>query len=997
MTRVTNTLLAVTCVSFILLLVTNTSFATHSVSSSPASGTYNTAQSVVLTSSEPAATIFYTIDGSEPTNSSSQFDGNPIEISTNTTLKFLAVDPADNHTSAVVTEIYAIDTSSPTPSASPSGGTYDSAQTVTLNSDEPSAIYYTTDGSEPTNSSSIFTDPLNIATDTTIKILAIDIAGNTSPVVVANYVITPAVLMTEPGSSATSIDPRSTMINVTFSKPMDESTINADTFQVTTNNGENSVLGIVLYNATTNTATFRSGITEPVPLDAGTEYTVSLTTDIHDVLGNPLSDNYAWNFTTWFTMAIVVHDLFDIGSQLPGSEFTIAPSPLTLEGTLVVQDNGEFDEDPADGRIEIGNVEFGTYILSETGVPENFAKIYDNMIFTVHETNPTGTKFAAHRDLSISISELPPIGLPGPHLTDEQFQIFDGTATVGKFEGIYGGEATDPAPVQTVADLDSSLPSILVNPVVLAGVDLGTRSSLVFTLKAPAASGSAIFNNFDIPVYLAAEQDIASELVYLAPAIVIPYEESKDNFVLTPIIAKVFPGQNLFMIQPSFVESKAAKFESVNMTFAEQGTDIGFAFGITDTRPPGTTDPGLDAPALFLDISFVGDIDFSDPGAFESPPRIDILVNKTLPGFDELPDGCTDFVVLLFDEDDEEWVTVQQLRNPTLDSGDDTPDDPSDDRCGFTLEPPHFSKFAVGGVKGQTISTESDTDRNRNGGGGGGSRSTAVTPTAAGDDIETSVNTRSGEVLVRFASVEDGSGQLKINSNELSSFEEFFDEVAFLSQDNDDHGMVRINGVNYATTGDVFDIDASAVKYDGTVDVTIPYDEGTVTAFGAENEVRFLHYNTELGIWEDKTSSVDEVANTVTGALDSLSPVTAAISLSDNGQIIDHPGQDDLMSRLKLSKPTFSISAGGEITLSSHIQNMHTDAQGYVMIVQVVDVSGVVQQLEWQPGSLAAGQDTIVSLSMGEMGSGTYTVQVLLLTDLQNPWFLSQAKEQLLV
>jgi hypothetical protein len=197
--------------------------------------------------------------------------------------------------------------------------------------------------------------------------------------------------------------------------------------------------------------------------------------------------------------------------------------------------------------------------------------------------------------------------------------------------------------------------------------------------------------------------------------------------------------------------------------------------------------------------------------------------------------------------------------------------------------------------------------------------------------------------------------------------------------------------------GDVFDIDASSVKYDGTVEVTIPYDEGTVTTFGAETNVRFLHSNTELGIWEDVTASVDEEANTVTGALNSLSPVTTAIALSDSGLIIDQTGQDDLMSRLKLSEPTFSITAGNEVTVSSRIQSMHTDVQEYVMIIQVVDFSGVVQQLEWQAGSLAAGQDSLVSMSWEQAGRGTYTVQVLLLTDLQNPWFLSQSKGQLIL
>src|SRR5690606_24790439 len=64
------------------------------VTASPPSGTYFTEQSVELVSDEPA-TIYYTTDGSEPTTNSTVYDA-AIIISESTTLKFFAVDSADN-------------------------------------------------------------------------------------------------------------------------------------------------------------------------------------------------------------------------------------------------------------------------------------------------------------------------------------------------------------------------------------------------------------------------------------------------------------------------------------------------------------------------------------------------------------------------------------------------------------------------------------------------------------------------------------------------------------------------------------------------------------------------------------------------------------------------------------------------------------------------------------------------------------------------------------
>ncbi|NWG38178.1 chitobiase/beta-hexosaminidase C-terminal domain-containing protein, partial [Nitrososphaera sp.] len=81
------------------------------------------------------------------------------------------------------------DTTPPTVTASPPGGTYSSQQSVTLSADEPATIYYTTDGSTPTTSSPVYSSPIPISSTRTLQFFAQDFAGITGSVVTESYVI----------------------------------------------------------------------------------------------------------------------------------------------------------------------------------------------------------------------------------------------------------------------------------------------------------------------------------------------------------------------------------------------------------------------------------------------------------------------------------------------------------------------------------------------------------------------------------------------------------------------------------------------------------------------------------------------------------------------------------------------------------------------------------------------------------------------------------------
>jgi len=95
-----------------------------------------------------------------------------------------------------------VDTVAPSVSASPAGGTFNAAQSVSLTASEPADIYYTTDGSDPLDAANttrkLYSGPINIASTTTLKFAAIDRAGNKSQVATQTYTISTTV--TAPGA-----------------------------------------------------------------------------------------------------------------------------------------------------------------------------------------------------------------------------------------------------------------------------------------------------------------------------------------------------------------------------------------------------------------------------------------------------------------------------------------------------------------------------------------------------------------------------------------------------------------------------------------------------------------------------------------------------------------------------------------------------------------------------------------------------------------------------
>ena len=105
-----------------------------------------------------------------------------------------AVGNATGTTSSVVITFTIAGGTTPTcvtPTFSPAAGTYTQAQNVTISCTTDNAtIYYTTDGNDPSTSSSVYSAPLVISETTTVKAMAAADGYNNSSVASATYTIT---------------------------------------------------------------------------------------------------------------------------------------------------------------------------------------------------------------------------------------------------------------------------------------------------------------------------------------------------------------------------------------------------------------------------------------------------------------------------------------------------------------------------------------------------------------------------------------------------------------------------------------------------------------------------------------------------------------------------------------------------------------------------------------------------------------------------------------
>lgn len=143
-----------------------------------------------LTLSSTGKDIYYTVDGSKATTSSTKYEG-AIQISEGTTIvRAISVNHKDVP-SLEAKEEYIVELPiEDAPAVTPSTGQYNEATDITIKVPEGYTAYYTTDGSVPTTSSKRYKGPIEMEEGNTLfSAILVNANGKASDVTKRNYML----------------------------------------------------------------------------------------------------------------------------------------------------------------------------------------------------------------------------------------------------------------------------------------------------------------------------------------------------------------------------------------------------------------------------------------------------------------------------------------------------------------------------------------------------------------------------------------------------------------------------------------------------------------------------------------------------------------------------------------------------------------------------------------------------------------------------------------
>jgi poly(hydroxyalkanoate) depolymerase family esterase len=223
------------------------------------------------------------------------------------------------------------DTTPPVTTAAPAGGTYTAAVNVALSVNESATTFYTVNGSAPTTGSAIYSSPIAIAVNTTLRYFSVDTAGNAEALRQQVYVINPGGGGGGTNVTLTSIDAEDGFVGQlvadgvsnTTHKVGDKGMYNVDTFRLMLSFNTGAVpAGATITRA--RLTVFRQSLTGTVP---------SLTIDAADLFGAAAlaqSDySAAADVANAATLAIPAANGASTYVDLPASVY-----PLILSGKL---------------------------------------------------------------------------------------------------------------------------------------------------------------------------------------------------------------------------------------------------------------------------------------------------------------------------------------------------------------------------------------------------------------------------------------------------------------------------------------------------------------------------------------------------------------------------------------------------------------------------------------------------------------------------------------
>ncbi len=304
----------------------------------PPGGNYSAFQSVVLSCTTSGATIRYTTDGFDPTSISPIYYA-PILVNVTTTIKAKAFMTGMTD-SDVRIAVYTITLPKvATPTFNPGVGTYSSPQNVSLTCTTAGAtIRFTVDGSNPVSSSAVYSTPITVATNMTIKAKAFATGWTDSDVAVATYVI---VILPPPKVATPTFSPGAGTYVLSATVTIDCSTVGA-TVRYTTDGSEPSASStvysmpvLVNSNITLKAKAFKAGMTDSDIATGG--YTISIPKVATPTFA-PVAGTYSAAQTVSLSCSTAGATIrFTIEGSNPSSSSTAYSAPIVVASNLTVR------------------------------------------------------------------------------------------------------------------------------------------------------------------------------------------------------------------------------------------------------------------------------------------------------------------------------------------------------------------------------------------------------------------------------------------------------------------------------------------------------------------------------------------------------------------------------------------------------------------------------------------------------------------------------------
>lgn len=265
----------------------------------PTNGTHTSAQTVTLSTTTSGATIYYTLNGATPDQTSTPYTG-PFVVNTTTTIRATAYRTGWTPSTVSLATLTMNFGTLSTPVITPATGTYEGSASVSISMSAPSGaiIRYTTDGGTPNTSSPVYSGPFTRTTTGTVKAAVFHSDYATSAT--ATSVLTIAAATPTFSLGAGTYAPGTTF-TVSGGNAADVIRVTTDgTTPTSTSQTVSSGTTFVVGNYTLKARAFRTGTTDSAVRDV----TYALTGPLgpgavsvgatHSLLATPDGRVYAW-------------------------------------------------------------------------------------------------------------------------------------------------------------------------------------------------------------------------------------------------------------------------------------------------------------------------------------------------------------------------------------------------------------------------------------------------------------------------------------------------------------------------------------------------------------------------------------------------------------------------------------------------------------------------------------------------------------------------------